>query len=168
MIDTKIGEIAGKTLTYHQCTTLEEQGKVPSGLSGYWEYDGRKIYAPGEIVNLTVAHAASGQLQINALTDPKVLSNHYDRLRKHQQDLVNTHYTKMIEDYRNNPNIPDNIKSQAIKQMEHTKQFFCAPEMYPDQMGVFTPSREQAEYLMGKDVLDSIPVEQQKRMFGES
>lgn len=167
MIETKVAEIDGKSVVYKQCVNEEEQKQVPSGLSGYWEYDGKKIYAPGEVVRLVTQSAASKKLNAVALTDPKVIQNHYQQLRKVQQENVNTYYSKMIADYKSNPNIPDAIKNQAIKQLEQTQKMFTQPDMYPDINGVFKPNRQQAETLLGKSILDQIPEDQQKEMFGE-
>lgn len=165
MVETQIGTIDGKAIVYKQCTTNEEQQQIPSGLSGYWEYEGKKIYAPGEIVKLVTANAVSGKMQVEALTNPKVVQSHYNRLRKVQHDSVKKHYDKMIEDYTNNPNVPAHIKKESLKQLKQTQQLFSNPDMYPDVNGMFTATKEQGEHFLGKQTINSMPVEQQERTF---
>lgn len=162
MIKTQVATINKKTLTYHQCVSIDEQKDLPKGITGYWEYEGRKIFAPGEVVKLVTQNVQNSEL--TAFNNPKVVQDHYKKLREHQQKQIIDHYDKMIADIRANPNYPSDAKEHTIKQIEDNKRNIAS--MYPDADGIFRPDKNTAEKLLGQDVINNLTEYQKKEIFG--
>ncbi len=171
MDKVKVGELGDKDLTFHQCMTSEEakeQG-LPEGTHFFWEYDGKRMYSPGEVVSLVILHAQGGTLSASSLTTTKNIKEYYERLYKTQQQTALDSMKQMQEQLQGAPGIPPEVKKAAADNLKQTMELHQKNMPFPGMDGMFRPTKEQAAHLVGGvDKLNQMfTEEQQKNMFGE-
>lgn len=171
MQETTVGKLGNKDLKFFQCVDLEEAQKanLPNGTHFYWEYDGQRIYTPGEIVTLVIQHSQEGSLQVNTMINSRSIQDHYKNLYEAQRKSILEHMGKMkTQLQKQTQGMPQAAQGEALRNLDQTMDFYKKHTPFPGVDGVFRPTRKQAEVLLhGKDNLDkTLTKEQQAELFG--
>lgn len=166
-----VGKLGDYDLTYCQYANLDEAKKadLPNGTHFFWEYKGQRIYSPGEIVQLVIEHAQSGQLQSSDFTTHQNIQKYYKGLFESQKKSALEQMGKVKQGMEAMTDIPDEIKKVSIENLDNTIKIYQDSDMFPDIDGIFRPKRETAEKLVGgKENLNKmLTPEQQRNLFGE-
>lgn len=170
MQKTIVGYLNDQEITFYQCDTLEEAQKagLPQGVFFYWEIDGARIYSPGELVNLVVLGAPTGVFQqAQHYMNPKALQDYYRALYDAQRNMILTEFKKLEEAYTQDITIPEDVRKAMQTQIETTRQFYEKHMPFPDIDGLYKPTKEEAERIVGgAEQLDTVmPPEVQREFF---
>ena len=164
-----VGKLGDKDLTYYQYADLDESKKanLPNGVHFYWEFDGQRIYSPGEVVQLVLEHAQKGQLQSSDFTTSHNIRKYYKQLFDAQKNAALEQMNKVRQNISEMTGIPTDIKQASLKNLSDTIKLYQNNDMFPDIDGIFRPSRKTAEKLVGgKEQLNKLLTrEQQQRLF---
>lgn len=159
MVKTKAAEIEGKDLHFFQCTTKEEAKKngIPDGLFFYWEYEGRKIYNPGEIISMVIKGCETGNFTAANMITPDKLKTHYKKVRDAQQTMLSNSLKEQRKTYEKQAaNMPQEYKDQLFSHLDHMEKTVTNKSLFPGSDGSFKPTKEQAEEMLGKELFDKV------------
>lgn len=168
MIESHIGTVEGSELVFFQCVDDDEvkAAGLPHGAYYYWEFDGKRITSPGEVVAIILRSAQRGTLNAAEFIQTKAINEHYQSLRSAQMNSIQDHIKKM-RDYYSKIELPENLKKQVLQQLDESAKLYEG-ESFPNTLGLSTPNREAVDRLMGKDfVAENFTPEQIKQTFGE-
>lgn len=164
-----VGELNNKALTFVQLENENDikQANVPQGVCFFWEYEGQRIYAPGEVVNLVLEHSQAGTLNINNFITKQNIESYYQNLYDTQRKNILSQFEKLKNDINGTPNISSETKKAALENLENSIKNYRNNIPFPDRDGIFSPSLDQAIALAGgQEQLDKIfTKEQQNALF---
>jgi len=166
MIRQEIGMIGGKKAFACQCETLDEmkKEKFPTGVSFCWEIDGQRVFNAYEILLRVQGDVKAGQTPQSKMINREYVKTFHNKLFAAQQKQIINALESAKKDYKEIPGMQSTIDSIDKMIDAHKTRM-----PFPDESGVFRPTRVQAEELAGgKENLDFIyNEEEQKELFGE-
>lgn len=171
MVSTKLGPFNGKQLICHQCISEEErkENSLPQGQYHYWTHGDKKILDAGEITYLVIQSCQNGDIPTSHLIDSKAIKEHYSKLYSAQMAKIKE-AMKIAKKHT-----VDTLKQSGIEDPNVAKRYDSAINLhsknnlgFPNSHGIFEPSREQAERIIGKENIDKfMSSAQQEQVFGE-
>ncbi len=172
MVSQEVLKYKGETLMFYQCVNKEEaqKEKLPDGLYFYWKLGKQKITSPFEAVQIYLKATADEQSAIHKLIVPHNLAKHYKNLHKVQMETIKNSMQQAKKSYEKTY-IQSGMSKQAVTAMQEMadKQINQLDSLgFPGLDGLFKPTRQQAEVLLGKENMDKIiPKETQRKLFNE-
>jgi hypothetical protein len=160
VIKTTCAKINGKDLFFYQCLTEQEaqDAGLPKEVTFYWEYEGRKIINPGEIISMVVSNAKSGNISTGDLITHDALKKHYENVKEAQCKMISDSVGKFREQYAEMKHLPEEHRKMLLKQMDNMQKMFGAgvTPVFPDIDGITRPTIDQAKQLLGTELFDKI------------
>ena len=167
---TVVAQLGDKDLTFCQYESLHDAKKdnLPENMYYYWEYNGQRIFSPGEIVSLMILHVKTGSFQSQSLLNQKSMQQHYNNLHEVQQSAILNQFKEMEKQVKESGS-PMPVQKAALDSLRKNIQIYETQPPQIDLDGLFKPSREQAIILLGgEDNLNKyLTPEQQQELFGD-
>lgn len=151
---TECGEYSGKKLFFKQCKSKEEakKDKCPQGIYFYWEYDGKRIYSPMDIMRIVQNSVEDKTFAPQNMITPQALKVHYANVMEAQRVTISESLQKMAKQNDESP-APEEHKRQLKENLESMTKMYNIDNkenfIFPGMDGTFKPTKKQAEKLMG-------------------
>lgn len=167
MISQQVAEINGKPVFLNQIESLEEAKKenMPLGFYCFWSIEGKRIFSPGEYLELVQTSMLSKESVFKDLTNPKNIASYYKQIVKTQYQNLFSHLDDLKKEYAALQGKPE--YKAMFDSIESTIASFKDNPVFPDIDGTFRPTKEQAEKLLGKDLDYAFPDKKDMAVYDE-
>lgn len=165
---TVVAQLGNKDLTFCQYESLDDAKKdnLPENMYYYWEYNGQRIFSPGEVISLVILHAKTDSFQAQSLLSQKSMQQYYNKLHEAQQTTILNQFKEMEKQVKEHGG-PAPVQKAALESLRTNMQMYqnSPPKVGLD--GVFKPTREQAIVLLGgeENLNKFLTPEQQQELF---